>query len=184
MPATCTTPATCKTCGVTNGEALGHTWIEADCDNPRTCSVCGETEGIALGHSTDFGKCSKCGAFQGVDTALGILTTLNNACDKMSFAVDTSTSGSDQYTSLCRAASTFASIKSQFQDAYNKCGNCTELALLKQNIMQLIDALPVSVSGRSDDQLIDFLEQMKEAIYIEGLLNFEMLHVGDMLKGK
>lgn len=78
--ATCTKPKTCKTCGLTEGEALGHTWVEADCDTPKTCSVCGATEGSALGHTwstwsivttptcTKFGmnrrECSVCGAFE------------------------------------------------------------------------------------------------------------------------
>ena len=59
-PATCTAPATCE-CGATQGEALGHTWVDATCTDPKTCSVCGETEGEALGHEYVDGKCA-CGA--------------------------------------------------------------------------------------------------------------------------
>jgi hypothetical protein len=36
---------------IVGGEALGHTWVDADCDTPKTCSVCSATEGEALGHS-------------------------------------------------------------------------------------------------------------------------------------
>ena len=49
-PATCEAPATCKVCGETEGQALGHSWINATCTAPKTCSVCGKTEGEALGH--------------------------------------------------------------------------------------------------------------------------------------
>ena len=41
-----------------------HEWLAADCYNPKKCKTCGETEGNALGH--DFGNnnpnCSRCGA--------------------------------------------------------------------------------------------------------------------------
>ena len=49
--ATCTVPKTCKVCGETEGEPLGHSWNEATCTVPKTCEICGETEGEALGHS-------------------------------------------------------------------------------------------------------------------------------------
>ncbi len=70
---TCTSPKTCS-CGVTEGNALGHTWADADCDTPKTCSVCGATEGEALGHTwadadCDTPKtCSVCGATEGEAT--------------------------------------------------------------------------------------------------------------------
>ena len=38
-------------CGVTDGEALGHIWKDADCITPKTCTVCGATEGEAKGHA-------------------------------------------------------------------------------------------------------------------------------------
>ena len=74
--ATCTAPKTCKECGVTEGEALGHTggtatcqqeakctrcntaygakgahdYSAATCVAPKTCKVCNATDGSALGH--------------------------------------------------------------------------------------------------------------------------------------
>jgi len=58
--ADCDTPKTCKNCGVTEGEALGHTWLDADCETAKTCSVCGATDGTALGHkpNNDDGDCT------------------------------------------------------------------------------------------------------------------------------
>lgn len=47
--ATCTSPRTCKSCGKTEGEPLGHEWEEATCTVPKTCQRCGKTEGNPLG---------------------------------------------------------------------------------------------------------------------------------------
>lgn len=69
--ATCESPAvyyySC-TCGkngeqtFTDGEALGHEFLNATCLKPSTCKRCGKTEGEALGH--DYNKinvCTRCG---------------------------------------------------------------------------------------------------------------------------
>ena len=37
--------------GGTDEPECEHVWVDADCDTPKTCSVCGVTEGEALGHS-------------------------------------------------------------------------------------------------------------------------------------
>ena len=62
VDANCTAAKTCSVCGATEGEALGHTWVDADCDTPKTCSVCAATEGEALGHDFKDGACSRCEA--------------------------------------------------------------------------------------------------------------------------
>ena len=38
-----------------------HSWTEATCTAPKTCSECGDTEGEALGHNYVDGVCSRCG---------------------------------------------------------------------------------------------------------------------------
>mgnify|MGYP002625755360 FL=1 len=50
VDATCTEPKTCSICGVTEGEALGHEWLEntPNYQQAKTCSICGETEGKVL----------------------------------------------------------------------------------------------------------------------------------------
>ena len=48
VDATCETPKTCSLCNITEGEALGHKWIEATTEAPKTCTTCGATEGEAL----------------------------------------------------------------------------------------------------------------------------------------
>ena len=61
--------ATCNECGETR-EVGAHDYNAADCDTPKTCKICGATDGEALGHTaeaddgnctTDI-KCSTCGA--------------------------------------------------------------------------------------------------------------------------
>ncbi|MBQ2383900.1 MAG: hypothetical protein II290_07660, partial [Oscillospiraceae bacterium] len=43
--------------------ATGHDWVDATCTEPKTCRNCGETEGEALGHNyvVTTGICSRCG---------------------------------------------------------------------------------------------------------------------------
>ena len=47
----------CKKEGVANG----HTWLEATCTEAKTCEICGISEGEALGHTTQTGTCDRCG---------------------------------------------------------------------------------------------------------------------------
>lgn len=56
---------TCNKCGDTYTEAVnakGHIYTDATCDKAKTCRVCGSTDGQPLGHSYTDGKCSSCGA--------------------------------------------------------------------------------------------------------------------------
>lgn len=46
LPATCTEPQYCEKCGLSNGVALGHDWLQTD-PTMRTCSRCGATESTA-----------------------------------------------------------------------------------------------------------------------------------------
>lgn len=86
-PATCEAPATCKVCGETEGQALGHSWINATCTAPKTCSVCGKIEGEALGHDwlpatqERPETCSRCGMTRGEKLstyAVGDIYTFGN----------------------------------------------------------------------------------------------------------
>ena len=55
---------TCVLCGNVKSESVtasGHTWVGATCTAPKTCTTCGVTEGEALGHSSAVGKCTRCG---------------------------------------------------------------------------------------------------------------------------
>ena len=69
--ATCTAPRTCKTCGKTEGEPLGHDWKEATCTEPKTCTRCKITEGEPLGHDwkeatcTEAKTCARCKTTEG-----------------------------------------------------------------------------------------------------------------------
>lgn len=57
--ATCTMPRECS-CGVTEGEALGHEWVEATCKEPKTCSACKKTEGNVVNHVVSGTACKWC----------------------------------------------------------------------------------------------------------------------------
>lgn len=46
--------------------ATGHAWTDATCTAPCTCRTCGATEGDPLGHHFENGECSRCGAREGV----------------------------------------------------------------------------------------------------------------------
>lgn len=64
-------PQTCSLCGVTEGEALGHSFREATCLAPETCTLCGEIRGEALSHTFREATClapetcTLCGMTQG-----------------------------------------------------------------------------------------------------------------------
>ncbi len=83
LPATCTAVKTCRYCGDTEGESLGHDMGAATCTTPSTCTVCGHTEGKALGHNmadatcTTPSTCTVCGHTEGEVLA----HTYDNACD-------------------------------------------------------------------------------------------------------
>lgn len=38
-----------------------HEWSEATCTEPKTCNLCGITEGTAVGHNYVNGYCTRCG---------------------------------------------------------------------------------------------------------------------------
>ena len=69
--ATCEKPKTCKTCGETEGEALGHDIIEATCEEPMKCARCGKKKGKPLGHEWEEATCEspktckRCGKTEG-----------------------------------------------------------------------------------------------------------------------
>lgn len=60
--ATCTTAKVCLLCGIENGSATGHNWEAATCTTSKKCSICGVKDGAATGHNYFEGKCSTCGS--------------------------------------------------------------------------------------------------------------------------
>ena len=75
---TCTEPGKCS-CGLTQGEALGHQWTDATYFAPKTCSVCGATEGEALVAVAQIGE-TRYGTFEEAFAALeegGTITLLS-----------------------------------------------------------------------------------------------------------
>ena len=77
-----------------------HEWQAATCTEPKTCKTCGETEGEALGH-TGTTKCTRCGetlfetlSFEG--TGKDVVSGINLPEGKYAFTI-TSTSGFVRY---------------------------------------------------------------------------------------
>ena len=62
--ATCTAPKTCKVCGATDGEALGHsyatTWSKGEDGHWHECSACGDKTDFAAHDYGDGDKCVIC----------------------------------------------------------------------------------------------------------------------------
>lgn len=44
-----------------------HNWSKATCTEPKTCSICNETEGESLGHSYVENKCKRCSSTVTID---------------------------------------------------------------------------------------------------------------------
>lgn len=55
--ATCLQAKTCRNCGETEGEALGHQWVDATCLRPKNCSVCNAAEGSLGAHNWVEASC-------------------------------------------------------------------------------------------------------------------------------
>ena len=55
--ATCTAQAVCETCGEGYGELIPHDYADATCTLPKTCRDCGATDGEALGHKGGTATC-------------------------------------------------------------------------------------------------------------------------------
>lgn len=74
---------TCTVCGYTCTETIektGHKWKDAECDSPRVCSVCGETDGEPLGHNYVNGVCTRCGERESADISFSNGRTLAFGC--------------------------------------------------------------------------------------------------------
>lgn len=67
LPATCTAPAVCNDCYNIVAPPVEHYFEDATCTAPATCRMCGLTEGKALGHSYIIDEngnpvCKRCSA--------------------------------------------------------------------------------------------------------------------------
>ena len=56
---TCATGAKCERCGVSYGKNLEHDWQAADCTQPKHCKNCEAKEGAPLGHTGGHATCGK-----------------------------------------------------------------------------------------------------------------------------
>jgi len=64
--------------------ATGHSWKEATCTTAKTCKTCGKTEGSALGHSKNSsGYCSRCK--ETIEVDMETLVGKPSECDTISY---------------------------------------------------------------------------------------------------
>ncbi len=61
VPATCTKPETCTTCGATRGSYLGHDKVDATCQAGAYCKRCKAKLSDVLPHDYRSGYCTMCG---------------------------------------------------------------------------------------------------------------------------
>lgn len=201
--ATCTTPKTCTECGATEGESLGHIFLEATCESPEICERCNETRGNALGHNfseptcelpqicekcnyigqealghtTELGKCSNCNEYQGKDIVKTILEKLTYANAQADLALTVQTSGTDYYKSFLDGISYYESAKTEYESALDLCENYSDLATLKIDIQNLIDALPLTVYGSDDTSLNLYLDDLTKFFSLQAKCQLTMINV-------
>lgn len=70
----------CDRCGDKHKEtvqAIGHNWQSATCTSPKKCKTCGKTDGKALGHTCKSGTqiCSRCGKDAAKDIKIELPST-------------------------------------------------------------------------------------------------------------
>ena len=82
--ATCTTPMTCKKCGLTKGNPNKHSYKAATCTEPEICRNCGAKNGQPLGHDYDSqGRCKRCDPYYtSKKTTTSTTTTTTTAADE------------------------------------------------------------------------------------------------------
>lgn len=85
---------TCGKCNDTYTEPIPkaeHTYADATCTAPKTCSDCGVTQGDALGHSYKDGKCTRCNAkqenYKALNTGRWQLMALSNSEELCKFSL-------------------------------------------------------------------------------------------------
>lgn len=180
--ATCTTPKTCIECDKTEGEALGHIFLEATCDTPEMCERCNFIGQEALGHTTKIGKCNNCNKFQGEDIINNILEKLTYANAQSDLALTVQTSGTDYYEDFLSGISYYESAKVEYESALDLCGNYPELATLRKDIQNLIDALPLTVYGSDEESLNLYFDDLTSFFTLQAECQLTMIFVENLIQ--
>jgi len=137
--------------------ATGHVFSDATCTAPKTCKNCGKTEGNALGHITGGNTCPRCGASlfnkQSVINTIRAhyangVNELSNSANYYKKAWDTSGITSDNYVREARDA--MARASTHFQNAANTCGNYPEFASVKSELWSIIQVANDTVGKAGD----------------------------------
>ena len=137
-----------------------HDWTAATCTTPKTCKVCGLTSGQALGHTTKLGICANCKQYQ--SELLGHYNTkirgpLNSAVKELKNAAAiltkdvedaTATDAATETDAAAAAREKFEKAKDYIRDshnyfvrAYNACENYPEFAEAREVIRTIYESV-------------------------------------------
>lgn len=182
LKATCDTPETCERCGETKGNALGHNFLEATCETPQICDRCNFVGQEALGHTSEVGKCDRCGLYQGKEIIKSILEKLKYADSLTELAVLAQTSSSSaNYNTLLSGLTYYESAKIEYESALELCGDYPDLAALKKDIANLIDSLPLNITGSTREALLSYLDDLKNFVIVQAKCQLTAISVKDLL---
>lgn len=183
LKATCEAPETCERCGETKGTALGHNFIKATCEEPQICDRCNFIGQEALGHTTEVGKCDRCGVYQGKDIINSILEKLKYAdsITELGFMAQTS-SDSANYNNLLSGLSYYESAKIEYESVLELCGNYPDLATLKKDIQNVINSLPLNITGNTQEDLLAYSDDLKKFILAQAKCQITAITVENLIK--
>ena len=143
--ATCTTPRTCKICGKTEGEPLGHDWKEATCTEPKRCARCEITEGKPLGHDwkeatcTEPKRCVRCQMTEG--------EALGHAWDKWIVTKKPTTTEGGQEERRCTRCKVTESREVPRMNLIGKAENNTVKGIKDGGIYEVNEVIAISAYG-------------------------------------
>ena len=110
---------TCGKCNDTYTEPIPkaeHTYADATCTAPKTCSGCGVTQGDALGHSYKDGKCTRCNAkqenYKALNTGRWQLMALSNNGELCKFSLYLQ---KDRQELICGFGAELSTLDPEFQ---------------------------------------------------------------------
>lgn len=181
IDATCEQPKICDRCGEINGEALGHDLISATCEQPAICKKCGQIEGNALGHTTEVGLCDNCKEYQGKDIIDEISNKLTSADAMSDLALTIQTSGSDVYKSFLSGLSYYEDAKEDYEAAFDLCKDYDSLSDLKEDIQDVINALPLNLAGSDLESLNLYTDDLKIFFSAQAKCQITMVLVKDKM---
>lgn len=163
------------------GCAHQHEFSSATCTEPKTCVSCGETEGTPLGHTVEIGTCERCGEQQNYDLVAEIDSDIKSAENSTNIALYMITSGTDAstiYYLIQEGFQYYQEAGKLYEEAYNLCGDYDALSTVKNDIADVYNKLPLSISGGTQEAAVSaYLEQLTVFVTAQAQLSVSMLDI-------